>query len=293
MTFRPIKGSEGDTEMYLEQPQGNFVLASQNVGDAAQVAGSTTNYSGPLKPLPGSYQRNNRTIEITVKDGKVVLVVPGQPAYTLVEKERDRFGAAELPDSYGLTVKRDSAGKVSGIALRQPQGDFEFSRMAEPAATSVDLAIDEVPLEPAQVGLSGGGGLRFEELDHAPHVPVVPRLLRRGEVGRIEEAPVDLILVLDLDHHRRRQLTEVGQQLVVDVELLLEPILGHDALGPDHLLDLEQNGAPVLEQKAQAVADSDPASAREGDDLGAERVARLLVRVQVLEILTDDLLHPW
>jgi hypothetical protein len=140
MTFRPIKGHETDTEMYLEQPQGNFVLpklgAASGAADASAAA--TASYSGPYKELLGSYEKDSVTIEIAVRDGQVALVVPGQSPYPLAEKEHDVFGTGALPDSYRMLVKRDASGAVSGIVIKQPEGENAFTRVATAAAVSVD-----------------------------------------------------------------------------------------------------------------------------------------------------------
>lgn len=143
VTFRPVKEKETETEMFLEQPQGNFVLARIKADDVpAPIATATTNYSGPLKDLLGSYEmKGGPTIEVTVKDGKVMMIVPGQPAYPLVEKEKDKLSISSLPDAYSVMVKRDATGKVSGLVMKQPEGEFELTRAVE---GSVSLTVDEL-----------------------------------------------------------------------------------------------------------------------------------------------------
>src|SRR5262249_257292 len=120
------KGRETETEMYFEQPQGNLVLTKETAS-AEQAAAS---YSGPHKELFGKYHRDGRTVEIKAHFDKAILVVPRQPAYTLVEKEKDNFGAAEWPDSHHIAIRRDNSGKVVGILFKQPEGGFEFERIA-------------------------------------------------------------------------------------------------------------------------------------------------------------------
>src|SRR5207237_90812 len=89
MTFRPVKGREAETEMYLEQPQGNYTLARVKAADKPAADAAAASYSGPLEELLASYENEtvHLTVEIAVKEGKVALVVPGQPAYPLVEKQ--------------------------------------------------------------------------------------------------------------------------------------------------------------------------------------------------------------
>lgn len=160
MTFRPIKDNESDTEMFLEQPQGNVVLAKRKgSGDASKAA--SADYSGPHKDLLGKYERDGRAIEIAAREGKVVLVVPGQPAYTLVEKEKDSFGAAELPDTYRANFKRGADGKVSAMVLKQPEGEFELKRSADAptAASTAGISLDDLMVK--VIAAAGGeAGLR-------------------------------------------------------------------------------------------------------------------------------------
>jgi CubicO group peptidase (beta-lactamase class C family) len=144
VTFRPVKEREAETEMFLEQPQGNLVLARVKAEPTAKSGDGSraTTYNGPLKDLVGSYEmKNGPTIEITVKDEKVVLVAPGQPPFPLVEKEKDRLSSPNLPDSYSVAVKRDATGKVSSIVMKQPEGEFELTRVVE---TSAALTVDEL-----------------------------------------------------------------------------------------------------------------------------------------------------
>jgi CubicO group peptidase (beta-lactamase class C family) len=141
ITFRPAKDNEAGTEAYLEQPQGNVVLRKRKANDVAETAKSLADYSGPLKDALGAYELGGTTIDITVKDGKVTLVVPGQPDYPLVEKEKDKLSSPALPDTYSALIKRDAAGKVSALVLKQPEGEFEFKRVAEFTA---NIGVDEL-----------------------------------------------------------------------------------------------------------------------------------------------------
>ena len=143
-TFRPISGKEGETEMFLEQPQGNVVVPKikTNGSATADLNNNTGEYTGPLKELIGSYESESKTvIEIEVRDGKIAMVVPGQPSYSLIEKTKDKLSSPMLPDSYSVDVSRDSGGKVSGIVVNQPEGRFSFRRVA---GSGVNLTVDEL-----------------------------------------------------------------------------------------------------------------------------------------------------
>ncbi|HEY7546423.1 MAG TPA: serine hydrolase, partial [Blastocatellia bacterium] len=157
-TFRPVKGKETDTEMYLEQPQGNVVLLKVKAEDAAET---TTSASESLKELIGSYEMMGQTIEIAMKDGKVSLVVPGQPSFPLIEKEKDTFALGPLPDTYRLMAKRDASGKVSSILIKQPEGEFEGKRKASGDASTFSITAEELM---AKVILAAGGEANLRKL---------------------------------------------------------------------------------------------------------------------------------
>ena len=145
VTFRPVKDKEAETEIFLEQPQGNFVLSRVKAeGAEKKEAGALpANYNGPLQDLIGSYEmKGGPAVEVTVKENRVVLVVPGQPAYPLVEKEKDQLSSPDLPDDYSFAVKRDAAGKVSGLVIKQPEGEFELTRAA--SSVAVSMPVDEL-----------------------------------------------------------------------------------------------------------------------------------------------------
>jgi CubicO group peptidase (beta-lactamase class C family) len=145
VTFRPSKDDPRETEIYLEQPQGNFTLKRIKPADAktAAVSGASGEYTGPLKEVIGTYdsEGGGPSLEIVSKDGGVVLVLPGQPAYPLVERSKDVLGSTALPEAYSFLVRRDASGNIVGITIRQPQGEFAFKRAAEFKPT---LTVDEL-----------------------------------------------------------------------------------------------------------------------------------------------------
>jgi hypothetical protein len=151
VTFRPVKGNETDTEMYLEQPQGNIVLLKAKPGGDK---GAATANLPKYRELIGKYEIMGTSVEITTKEDKVMFSVPGQPAYTLVEKEKDVFGALELPDTYRLTFKRSEAGEITGFKMKQPEGEFDVKRISGPPAPAHDITIDELMAK--SIAASGG-----------------------------------------------------------------------------------------------------------------------------------------
>ena len=140
-TFRPTKGKESESEMFLEQPQGNLVLPKDN-GAPASTANAKGD-AGLLAPVVGSYESESskQVIEIALRDGKVCLVVPGQPPYPLTESEKNKLRTPGLPEAYWIDVTRDESGKVAGIALNQPEGRFSFRKLT--SATGL-ISVDEL-----------------------------------------------------------------------------------------------------------------------------------------------------
>ncbi|HZS08654.1 MAG TPA: serine hydrolase [Blastocatellia bacterium] len=152
ITFRAVKDKAGETEMFLEQPQGNLVLPKLKDPEAAEAAvkaekaRAAGDYSGPVKELIGSYESEQlkARVEIGVRDGKAALIVPGQPAYPLSEKSKDTYSLGGLPDSYSMIVKRNDGGAVASITTKQPEGEFEFGRVNEAVTAPVIISVDEL-----------------------------------------------------------------------------------------------------------------------------------------------------
>ena len=135
-TFRPAKDNPQETEIYLEQPQGNYTLKKVKAADAttAGASGASAEYAGPLKEVIGSYEPRQGTrppIAVEVREGQVALVVPGQSPYPLVVREKDVLGATNLPDGFSILVRRDEAGRVAGLTLKQPGAESFWDRAVE------------------------------------------------------------------------------------------------------------------------------------------------------------------
>ncbi len=133
-TFRPIKDKDTETELFLEQPQGNLILAKVSAEGSSASDGATKEAAsnGELSDVVGSYEHESskQVIEIGMKEGKVSLLVPGQPAYPLLEKGKDKLRSPGLPENYWIDINRDAGGNVSGIVINQPEGRFSFRRLS-------------------------------------------------------------------------------------------------------------------------------------------------------------------
>ncbi|HST53255.1 MAG TPA: serine hydrolase [Pyrinomonadaceae bacterium] len=159
VTFRPAKDNPQETEMYLEQPQGNFTLKRLKPTDAttAPASGAVADYTGPLKEVIGIYEPASQgpSIEVALREGQIVLVVPGQTPYPLIERSKDVLGSTTLPETYSFVVRRDGSGKVAGITLKQPEGEVAFNRAVEfkPALTVDELMSKVVEAEGGEAAL--------------------------------------------------------------------------------------------------------------------------------------------
>jgi hypothetical protein len=159
--FTPAQGNA--TEMLVQQPQGNYTLSRVNA-DGTVTAKQTVSAIDAARELIGKYQPPSGAVTIEIKevDGKVSLVVPGQPPYELKEKEKDVFSPTSLPDSYSLKVKRSTDGKIEGIVLVQPEGEFPLKLIEGTSAAAdakAEVSADEV-MSKAIVALGGEANWR-------------------------------------------------------------------------------------------------------------------------------------
>lgn len=123
--FSPAQGDA--TEMYLQQPQGNYTLPRIKADGTVDVKDS-----GAAKTLVGKYESetNGKIAEVAEQNGKVTLQLAGQQPFTLGDKGKDTFTLSPLPEAYWLKVERDAAGKVTKIVVVQPEGEFGFKAVA-------------------------------------------------------------------------------------------------------------------------------------------------------------------
>lgn len=148
-----------DNEAFLEQPQGSFTLPKAGAKQPERPADEQEK----LKSLVGDYQGEASAAggEISIKDvdGKISLVVEGQPPYPLVSTSTpNEFRSPVLPESYSLVVILGTDKKPTGITLKQPQGNVQFKRKGAPN-TSKLISADEL-ISKTIVALGGEENLR-------------------------------------------------------------------------------------------------------------------------------------
>lgn len=167
VTFKPSKEDPKETEVYLEQPQGNYTLKRVKPADAktAAASGASAEYTGPLKEVLGAYdsEGGGPSLEVLLRDGKVVLVIVGQPDYPLIERSKDVLGSTALPEAYSFLLRRDAAGNVVGITVKQPEGEFAFKRAAE---SKPSMTVDEIMAKVVEA-LGGETALRKHKSSRA------------------------------------------------------------------------------------------------------------------------------
>lgn len=118
-----------DKDAFLEQPQGNLTLPkAEAAGNKQELKDAYKKWLGgnPASELIGKYQAQGgkMTLDIAEREGKVMLLVSGQQPYELKEKDKDVYSALPLPDSYSMKVRRSAEGKVEGVIMIQPEGEF-------------------------------------------------------------------------------------------------------------------------------------------------------------------------
>ncbi|MFT3743340.1 MAG: serine hydrolase domain-containing protein [Pyrinomonadaceae bacterium] len=137
--FTPETGDA--TELEMIQPQGNRKLP-RLAGDAKPAAQPVT--TAATKELVGKYAGpGGGVVEIAETDGKVAFSIPGQQPYVLSPKADGTFAMTPLPESYFITVRREGT-KLTGVAVTQPEGTFEFKRLDPSAETKPTITVDEL-----------------------------------------------------------------------------------------------------------------------------------------------------
>jgi CubicO group peptidase (beta-lactamase class C family) len=184
-TFRPTKDDATRTEIRLEQPYGDLVLPRLSAEEIAEAAKAEP--PAELRELLGTYRARGDALEVRLAavDGKVALVVPGQPPAPLQSVERDRFALVGLPAGFDLRVRRDKAGKPSGLVLQRPDSAMELDVVGARALPSI--TVDELLERRARAHGSAKLGKRRSMIVESELVFVHQGL--RGSVTTWREAP--------------------------------------------------------------------------------------------------------
>ncbi|HET6581975.1 MAG TPA: serine hydrolase [Nannocystaceae bacterium] len=150
-TFRPRKdepvtgpkGPKDDrAEIWLEQPFGDIALPELSADEIAAAASAEP--PPEQRELLGTYRARGEATEfqLATVDGRIALVVAGQPPAPLQPIDRDRFALVGLPAGFDVQVRRDGSGKPSGLLLQRPDSVTELVLVASTAAPA--MSVDEV-----------------------------------------------------------------------------------------------------------------------------------------------------
>lgn len=118
----------------LDEPQTEETPVSKNPSSAAAMPrpeGDAEKY----RELTGTYEAEvegrKLTFRLAAQDGKFSVLRAGQRARALIEKSSDAFSIAGVPDTFGISVKRNGAGKAVSILFKQPNGSVELPRVED------------------------------------------------------------------------------------------------------------------------------------------------------------------
>ena len=143
--FNPEQGDA--TELYLQQPQGNYTLPRLNAGVTLEKSPEVTSGTkSGRNELVGKYTVPGGGVEVSISEseGKLTFNIPGQQPYSLGEKSKDVYSLSPLPDTYFLTAKRDAGGKITSVAITQPEGVFDFKKIDDAGEPATTITTDEL-----------------------------------------------------------------------------------------------------------------------------------------------------
>lgn len=154
VTFQPSATKAGEIELVSEQPGRKFTMARATAEDLSAISKRIESY----KDLAGEYKSNddaNSKAAIAISETALTVQITGQPPLALIEKESDVFGLNGFPATYRVKIKRDAANKIVAIIFAQPEGEFEYKRVAATAVSNAPKMTVE-GLMPKVINALGG-----------------------------------------------------------------------------------------------------------------------------------------
>jgi CubicO group peptidase (beta-lactamase class C family) len=136
--FRPRADAKDKTELLLVQPFGDIVLPRLEPAEIAAAASATPPES--LRELLGVYRAAgaSMTFEMSIVEGRVALVVPGQPTLPIAEAGGKLVLEGSPADQFWLEPQRDGK-KLRALVLHKPDGDLELELVASTAPPAMTL----------------------------------------------------------------------------------------------------------------------------------------------------------
>ena len=103
--------------------------AIKHLVDQPTTKVTASEVSAQLKPFIGRYEVQGTTAEISASaEESLILQVPGQPQFELVQEKGDKYIIKNYPSIY-VQFKRDAAKKVTEFELNQPQGVITMKKI--------------------------------------------------------------------------------------------------------------------------------------------------------------------
>ena len=81
-----------------------------------------------LEKFVGEYQLGDEILRVELRDGDLVALLENRPPSTQVPVAENIFRYAENPGFSAVYIE-DESGRINGMLLHQPQGDFELKRI--------------------------------------------------------------------------------------------------------------------------------------------------------------------
>ncbi|MDQ3776106.1 MAG: hypothetical protein M3461_18015 [Pseudomonadota bacterium] len=95
--------------------------------------------------MVGAYRPKDKLTEVRLEavEGRVSLVIPGQPPYPLLRRQEDEFGLGGLPATFALTLRRDEHGAVTGFAVKEPGVTLDHQRVGPTGVPDIPIDVLE------------------------------------------------------------------------------------------------------------------------------------------------------
>jgi CubicO group peptidase (beta-lactamase class C family) len=140
VTFRPREDRPDRMEALFEQPQGDMVIRRLRPEDYEEV--KKAGIPDELRALMGVYKivDKDAEIEIGTAEGRVAVLVSGQPPAPLLAKGKDEYALDGLPESFSVRAKRNDKGKVVGLTLVQPNVELDLELQSRSAPPKITVA---------------------------------------------------------------------------------------------------------------------------------------------------------
>jgi CubicO group peptidase (beta-lactamase class C family) len=143
VSYSPLDAEVADIvwSNLLGAPQAPAAANTAPPGNAAPPESPARELTAAQRESAGSYEneKTGKPLEVAVESGRLMLLSQGLPPRELLEKGKDVFALAGLPEDFSVNVRREASGKPVGLLIKQPGGEVAFRRTPDlKDAPSVD-----------------------------------------------------------------------------------------------------------------------------------------------------------